>query len=78
MAGTSVRLVHVHHVWDTSKTLFSPLFFTSCQVSAIWYDETGIESLKKEEVGLCELFRVTLNLIVGKMGEEIEVEEYTG
>ena len=40
MFGTQVRY------------FFAILLHLYFKVSAIWYDETGIESLKKEEVGL--------------------------
>ena len=53
LSGSLVRLVHIHHVWNASKIVtertFNIAFFKG---SAIWYDETGIESLKKEEVRL--------------------------
>ena len=38
------------------------------QVSAIWYDETGIEALKKEEV--CMIYRCSL-LLLPKFGSVI-------
>ena len=61
------------------RSVFAILLHLYFKVSAIWYDETGIESLKKEEVGLNQVnFLCYFNLIVGTMGEEIEVEEHTG
>ena len=50
MFGTQVRYV------------FAILLYLYFKVSAIWYDETGIESLKKEEVGwdLCISDKATL------------------
>ena len=51
-SGPLVRLVHIHHVWNASKIVTERTFNIASKVSAIWYDETGIESLKKEEVRL--------------------------
>ena len=51
MFGTQVRYFFA---------ILSHLFF---KVSAIWYDETGIESLKKEEVGLNQVNFFVLTLI---------------
>ena len=47
------------------------------QVSAIWYDETGIEALKKEEVRfpIYEV-QVEVSSFADSLGEKVQVEIY--
>ena len=47
------------------------------QVSAIWYDETGIEALKKEEVRF-PIYKVQVEVssFADSLGEKVQVEIY--
>ena len=56
--------------------LFTSIMFGT-QVSAIWYDETGIEALKKEEV-MFPIYKVQVEVssFAGSLGEKVQVEIY--